>query len=467
MDSMQDPEAPKKAPWLINRNYRFLFAGQVISLFGDQVSTYTIILWIVTIIAAGRSWAPLAISAVLISSILPNLCIGFFAGVFVDRWNPRLTMMRADLLRAVLALLLVCCTGILPLPAFLHSPMVQISLICALTFLSSASAQFFNPAYMSLIASIIPAEDLPRAAGLGQTMQAFATILGPLLAAPLFFSFGVTWALLIDALSFIVSFGTIAAIHISYMLPTSSEPNNFWREFKEGFHFSFSNLTIRTLIVTSFIATLGAGAFDALYVFFLTGNLHTSASFSGVIATSLGIGTILGAFIATKSTRFFKIEYLFSFSLAGIGVSLLIISRLTVFPVAIFFFLLFGLFLASLRVASSPLLLGETPQNMIGRVVAVLGPTSTIASLVAAMLSGFLASVLLVHLHWNVLGTIFGPIDTIFVGVSILFLIAAFYAYRMLQKRIAPTVATTQVQDPVEAVIEDEVYAYIQEQEDV
>ena len=434
----QTVQPRKKSTWLINRNYRFLFVGQAVSLLGDQLSTYTIILWIVSIIAVGQSWGPLAISAVLVSSILPNFLIGPVAGVYVDRWNSRVTMIRMDIVRAVLAGLLVLCTGVVPLPPVFHVHSVLLSTICVLVFLSSACSQFFNPAYMSLLTKIVSQEDLPRAAGLGQSMQAFAMIVGPLSAAPLLFSFGIQWALLIDVLSFVVSFVTIAAIRGTLSPVTSSEQSDFWRELKEGLHFSFSNRTIRTIIISSCIATLGAGAFDALYVFFLIGNLHAPASLTGVVAMTMGLGTIVGAVIAARLAKLLSLETLFVYSLVGIGLCLLIISRLASLPLALVLFLLFGMSLATLRVASSPLLLNETPQMMIGRVFAVLGPTSTLASLVSAILSGFLASVLLVHLHLQILGTTLGPIDTIFIGVGLLFLLSALYSHRSLVRRGPP-----------------------------
>ncbi|HCI78068.1 MAG TPA: MFS transporter, partial [Ktedonobacter sp.] len=442
MDSQtkQAKQQQSKPHWLINRNYRFLFFGQAISLLGDQLSTFTIILWIVTIIAPGQSWGPLAISAVLTASLVPNLLIGPLAGVFVDRWNPKMTMIRMDIIRAFLTLLLVASTGVIPLPFLVHGRLPQLAqliVICVLTFLSSTCAQFFTPSYMGLIATIVSKEQRPQSASLGQTMQAFAAIVGPPLAAPLLYTFGIKWALLLDALSFIVSFLTISAIQSSSKATGHSEQSSFWREFKEGIYFSFSNTTVRTIVTTSFIATLGAGAFDALYVFFLTGNLHTSASFTGIIATALGIGTIGGAFLASKIVPFLKLEHLLIYSLLGIGLCLVVISRLTYFAPALILFLVFGIFLASLRVASGPLLMNETPQTMLGRVFAVLGPTSALASLFSALLSGFLASVLLVNLHSHFLGMTFGPIDTIFVGVGILFLLSALYASSALSKKVA------------------------------
>lgn len=431
-----------KPKLLINRNYSLLFFGQSISALGDQVSTYTIILWIVTIIAPGQSWAPLAVSAVLMTSMAPNLLIGPLAGVLVDRWNPRFTMIRMDAIRAVLSSTLILFTGIIPLPFFPNghpAPLVQLIVICIITFLSSSCSQFFSPSYMGMLARVVPPKERPHAASLGQTVQAFATIVGPPLAAPLLFVFGVQWALTIDACSFIISLLTIWAIQVAIQsgAGASSEQQSLWRDFVKGLRFSISNNVIRTIIVTSFIATLGAGAFDALYVFFLPANLHVSASYTGIIAAALGIGTMLGALGAAKISARLGLGRLLALSLLGVGVCLLIVSRLNIFAPALVLFCLFGAFMASLRVASSPLLLNETPQEMIGRVFSALNSTSITASLVSALFSGYLASVLLVHFHWQTLGTTFGPIDTIFTFVGLIFALAAFYAWRSLHTKKA------------------------------
>lgn len=427
---------------LINRNYSLLFLGQSVSALGDQLSTYTIILWIVTIIAPGQTWAPLAVSAVLITSMIPNLFIGPLAGVLVDRWNARLTMMRMDALRAVLALILIAFTGIIPLPFFAGgrpAPLVQLIIICVITFLSSTCSQFFSPSNMSLLARIVPKKERPHAASLGQTVQAFATIVGPPLASPLLFAFGVQWALAVDAGSFVVSLVTIWAIRVSMQdqAGAEAEQHTLWSDFVRGLRFSIKNSVIRTIIITSFIATLGAGAFDALYVFFLPDNLHVDASYTGIIAAALGIGTILGALVAAKISARVGLGRLLALSLFGIGLCLLIVSRLNVFAPALVLFFLFGSLMASLRVASSPMLLNETPQGMIGRVFSALNSTSIVASLVSALFSGYLASVVLVNFHWQTLGTTFGPIDTIFTCVGLIFALAALYAYRSLGSRKA------------------------------
>jgi MFS family permease len=79
-----------------NRNFQRLFLGQSISIIGDSVFIVTVMLWIATRIAAGERWAPAAVSGALIASAVPALAVGPFAGVWVDRWNRRRTMLTAD-----------------------------------------------------------------------------------------------------------------------------------------------------------------------------------------------------------------------------------------------------------------------------------------------------------------------------------------------------------------------------------
>src|SRR5579885_2288719 len=103
------PPAPasKKFSFLINRDFGLLWGGQSISNVGDFVFDTTLILWIATIIAGGQTWAPLAVSGVLVATAVPIFLIGPIAGVFVDRWNKRQTMLAMDATRAILIALLL------------------------------------------------------------------------------------------------------------------------------------------------------------------------------------------------------------------------------------------------------------------------------------------------------------------------------------------------------------------------
>jgi MFS family permease len=105
--STLSPGQPTKKPGLlINRNFALLWLGQTISVFGDELFDFTLLIWIAAVLTrrpdgTTEPWAPLAVSGVLIATIIPYFLLGPLAGVFVDRWEKRQTMLWMDGLRRV------------------------------------------------------------------------------------------------------------------------------------------------------------------------------------------------------------------------------------------------------------------------------------------------------------------------------------------------------------------------------
>src|SRR6266852_2096552 len=99
------------------------------------------------------------------------LVLGPVAGVFADRWEKRLIMMSMDILRAVLIILLILVTGVVPLPFLAGGrlPILwQLGALYGIIFLTSICDQFFHPANMALIGHIVEEPDQARASGLNE-----------------------------------------------------------------------------------------------------------------------------------------------------------------------------------------------------------------------------------------------------------------------------------------------------------
>jgi MFS family permease len=429
--SVTAPAPVKKPGFLINRNFGLLWGGQAISVLGDFAFNTTLILWIGSIIARGQSWAPLAVSGVLVATSVPIVVIGPLAGVFVDRWDKRRTMLAMDTLRAALIALLLL-VSVVPLP-FLPGGRLpifwQLGAIYAIVFLTSACAQFFNPAQMALIGDIVEEEARARASGLSQVTFSLAILVGPPLAAPVLFAFGVQWTLLVDALSFIVSLLTILAIRPPRRAESAAKPQaqHFLREFAEGIRYYMGSRVLMTILLAAVLVLLGAGALNALDIFFVTQNLHTSASLYGFLSAAGGAGGLLGAVLASVFARRIGVARMFCLALMGLGVFALVYARMTSFAPALVANLLIGFCNAPLDVAFGPLILHAARREFVGRVMAVLLPMMNLASIVSIALAGVLASAL--HdFHAALLGVTFGPIDTIFTGAGVLVVLGGFYA---------------------------------------
>ncbi len=197
----------KKPAWLarllISRQFALLWSGQSISYLGDYVFDTTLLLWIAASIARGQSWGPLAVSGLLAATALPALLVGPIAGVFVDRWDKRRTMLWADALRAGLIALLLLATNIVPLP-FLPGgrfPVAwQLGMIYGVVALENTCSQFFGPSRQALIRDIVEEPQRARAVGFLHTTMNLALIVGPSLATPLFLGLGARWLCLVGSM---------------------------------------------------------------------------------------------------------------------------------------------------------------------------------------------------------------------------------------------------------------------------
>src|SRR5437667_10516014 len=91
---------PASKRFLINRNFRLLTIGQTISSLGDYVYGPTMLVWVFML-----THSAMAVSGILIAQVVPRFLLGPIAGVFVDRWNRRRTMIVTNILLAFAALL--------------------------------------------------------------------------------------------------------------------------------------------------------------------------------------------------------------------------------------------------------------------------------------------------------------------------------------------------------------------------
>jgi MFS family permease len=444
----------RKPGLFINGNYGRLWVGHTISVFGDFIFDTTLVLWIAAVVARGQTWAPLAVSGIFLATTLPMLLIGPVAGVFVDRWSKRGTMLTMDVLRALLVGLLILTSGVVALPLLPGGRLPvfwQLGVIYAVVFLLNALSQFFRPASLALTGDLVPEEMQARAVGLSQTSMSIATILGPTLAAPLFVAFGPEWALGANALSFLASYvfiRSVAAPPAARSVASGARPS-FWKEFGLGLRYFFRS---RVLVVLTFAATivmLGGGAFNALDYFFVTGNLHASTNLYGVMSGVMGVGLIVGSVVASAFAQRIGLTRVVWLSLLAIAVVITAYARLSDFWVAAALIGVVGIFQAALNVAVGPLVLQSAPREMIGRVSSILNPSITIAMLAGAALSGYLASDTLNGFSATVLGQHFGPVDTIFTGAGLIALAGALVAMVGLRRIRPQAQPRSQAQDSV------------------
>jgi MFS family permease len=410
----------------INRNFGLLWAGQAISSLGDRVFDTTLILWVATRIASGHRWAPLAVSGVLLSVAIPTIVLGPIAGVFVDRWDKRRTMLVMDVLRAGLIVVLLLNSR--------HTQIgVQLASVYVIVSLASACTNFFGPARLVVLRDIVPEADLTRAAGRQQTTNMLSTIVGPAIAAPLFIALGVQWALVVNAASFLVSFALISLVRLPSVEHVSAARESVRGELGAGLRYFASNRVLMVLIMSVVLVFLGFGAFTALNVFFLMENLHAPVRLYGLLTASTGAGAVLGTLASTALARRIRPLQALWLSLMTMGILDLAYARMSSLIPAVIVLFLTGLPAALYHIVLNPIVLQVTPREFVGRVAAILSPAFSLASLCSVALAGFLTSTVLHGFHAAIVGITFGPIDTLFSATGVLEILAAIVALLSLR----------------------------------
>ncbi|WP_103512429.1 MFS transporter [Streptomyces sp. SM13] len=427
---------------LINRDYTRLWIGQAVSSLGDAVFSTTLVLWVATVLAKEKTWAPAAVSGVLLATGAAVLFVGPLAGVFVDRWNKIATMLRSEVVRGGLVVTLTT-VSFLPVDA------LPIGLWLALVYLTvltlNAASQFFTPARFAAIADLVTGDaDRARAAGIAQATSQTAWIVGPPLAAPLLFAAGLQWALLFNAFSYAVSYLAIRSIRsIPSHTPDASGPDTapehtasrtggLLGEFTAGLRFFARSRFLVALVLLAVIGQFGLGALSTLNIFFATDNLHMSAHLYGYIGTAMGLGGIVGALCAGRVVQRIGARRTTWIGLLASGALLIAYSRQTGFIGGIAVLFVFTVPLTMLNTAMAPLLLAAAAPEYRGRVVAVFYPVTQLASMLAAVLSGWLASSILRDIAGSVGSLRFGPIDTIFAFSGLFVVASGVYAWRAL-----------------------------------
>jgi MFS family permease len=421
--------------FLVNRNFARLWYGQAISSIGDFVFDTTLTLWIATELLAHSHWAPAAVSGLMLCAFTATMVIGPLAGVFVDRWSLRRTLLRSEVIRGVVVGTLALIT-LLPVETFPVG--VWLVLLYAVVLIVNSAGQFFNPARFATIGEIVDGEaDRAKAFGLGQATAASAVIFGPPIAAPLLFALGIKWAMFLNCASYVVSYFAIRSIRFPASDATradvaAADRTPWHTQFADGVKMFARNRFLIALLTVAVISSLGTGALSALLVFFVTDNLHVNAGLLGILWMAYGAGAVTGSLLSGRLTKLLNARNVTWLGLVFGGTFLAALSRQTHFPIAVAVMFMMAIPVAAMNAGLSPQLLAVTPKQFTGRMIAVLNPIVTAASMISVVVAGSLASTTLRNLNTHILGLHITRIDSIFLASAALILSAGLYAYLAL-----------------------------------
>ena len=263
----------------LNGDFGRLWVGQTVSLIGTQVSFLAIPLTAALTLGA----TPLQMGFLGASQWLPFLLVGLPAGAWIDRHRRRPIMILADLARAA-------SLGMVPMTAAFH--VLSLPLLYASVFATGTLQVLFELSYQSYVPALVGRDRLMRANSRIQASMAGSEVGGPGIAGLLTQLVSAPTAVLVDALSYLVSAGSIARIRTSEPSP-AVKPSPAGRTHAQNLRQSISD-GLRTVAMDSVLRALAAEA--ALYNLFYTAVLTLLILF-GTRDLALSPG-LLGAVLA-------------------------------------------------------------------------------------------------------------------------------------------------------------------------
>jgi MFS family permease len=265
-------------------NYRWLWIGQFISMIGDKI--HQIAMAMLVYAATGSMFQ---MGLMLGITLLPAALFGLLAGVYVDRWDRRLTMISADVVRAGL----VAC-----IPFVVR---FGIGWVYAIAFVVSTVSLFFIPAKRASIPDLVPADELMAANSLDDTSEAVAEFAGLAVGAAIVALLGSTAAFGIDAVSFVFSAIMISRISVNAVPAAETATTSVWGDAAEGLRHIWGTHVLRDLIgVYALAAVFAAGSIAVTYALALQ-RYAAGAPGVALLDASITAGTIVGALAVGRS----------------------------------------------------------------------------------------------------------------------------------------------------------------------
>ena len=182
---------------LTNKNFLFLWMGQLVSNFGDRLNQMAL----VALVYQQNPGSEVALAKLISFTIIPVFIIGPIAGAWVDRLNRRNIMIISDILRGLL---------VLSIPLFIK--LNQILLVYLVIFIIFSISRFFIPSKMAIIPELVSKDKLLMANTLNDTTHMIGNVIGLVVAGIIvnIAYVGAIGGFYIDSTTFFISAALIA-----------------------------------------------------------------------------------------------------------------------------------------------------------------------------------------------------------------------------------------------------------------
>ena len=385
------PEALSMRDVLRIKTMRRLWYAQIVSNFGDFVALFAVIgLMTYKMHASAQQ-----VTGVQIAYQVPIAVLGILAGVFVDRWPLKTTLIASDVIRGLLCLLLLLSS----MPWHFYLILAAISVV----------SSFFGPAQGVVIREVVPPHGLRSSNALMQQVMFIMRIVGPAVAGMLVGFFGWYACYVLDAASFFASASFIASLVIKRSAPvqqhTVAEDRGavakIWHEMQQGLSFIVHHAGLLFVILALAAGMFIMGCFGPLIAVYVRDAIHAGNTIYAWASAMIGIGILTGINLLNTFGKKLKNTLLVYAGLLGIAVGLVLLVAFTQVWSTLLGDFIIGFSVAEIIIPAQTLMQEETPRELMGRVGSTVMSVIFSAQILGLVLSGMLA-------QWTSVRVVFG-----------------------------------------------------------
>ena len=376
-------------PVLRNRDFLLAWTGGLISMLGGWAMWIALPLHVYEL-----SGSTLATSGVVAALVAPGILFGTVAGVFVDRWNRKTTLVLGNvvLAGATLPLLLV--------------DESRLWIVYPLVFVLELVEQFTGPAENAFLPRLVPAEELVAANSLNALNNNLARLGGPALGGALYAWMGLTGVVLANSVSFLVAAALLGAIAASGAVAAAGDLTEaagrrwrrVWSELHDGLRVVRRSRPVGVVFGVASITSFGEGIFAVMFAVWVQDVLEGGVPDLGLLQTSQAIGGLLGGVVGVYAARYLVPERLFGVSLLVFGIfDLALFNYPLVFDglwIGSMLMILVGIPVTSTQAARATIMQTNVEDAYLGRVFGSLGTSSSLLMFVGTLTAGAVGGIL-------------------------------------------------------------------------
>ena len=375
---------------LRQRDFALAWTGGLVSMIGSWA------LWIaLPIHVYEQTGSALATSGVVAAVVAPGVLFGSFAGVFVDRWDRKSTLVLTNLVQVAVTLAL--------LGAVEES---RLWLVYPVIAVSAVVSQFMLPAENAFLPRLVAERDLMAANSLNAFNNNLARLAGPAAGGGLVAAFGLTGVVLVDAVTYVVAALLIGLVRTSGAVEAAGEATTaavrrwrrVWREWRDGLGVVASERAVAVVFAVTALTAIGEGVFSVMFVVWVRDVLEGGAPALGALQTSQAVGGLIGGLVGGYVGTRLAAERLFGLALLVFGALDLLLFNypllLDGLSVGMGLMVLVGIPTVSSQASRQTILQTHVADAYRGRVFGSLGTTSSLLMLVGTVTAGAVGGLL-------------------------------------------------------------------------